>query len=115
MAEFNDREPQLKPFGESWQDLTKLFAVRKSTGDDVPAIKKALAFFRRASDNSSADALYKIGEAYSKGQGMPKDPAQAVLWWRDAAARGHAQAMMMLSVVHTIGVGVPKDLALAKM
>jgi hypothetical protein len=50
---------------------------------------------------------------YAKGQGVPKDYAQAIDWWRKSATQGNADAQFKLGVVYTTGQGVAKDPVLA--
>ena len=42
--------------------------------------------------NGNADAQYKLGLAYEKGEGVEKDTSQAVSWFDLAAKQGHAEA-----------------------
>jgi len=54
-------------------------------------------------------AQNNIGLMFLRGQGVPKDEAQAVAWFRPAAARGYATAQYNLAVMHLRGLGVPRD------
>lgn len=53
--------------------------------------------------------------AYDEGQGVPKDEAQAVVWYRRAAEQGHASAQFSLGLMYAEGRGVAKDLVQAFM
>lgn len=44
----------------------------------------------KAAKKGDADAQYRIGSCYSKGDGIEKDEKKAVNWWRKAAEQGHA-------------------------
>jgi TPR repeat protein len=46
---------------------------------------------------------------YAKGEGVPKDDAEAVKWYRKAAEQGLAEAQYNLGVMYDEGEGVPKD------
>ena len=46
---------------------------------------------------------------YDKGQGVPRDDAQAVKWYRLAADQGVAKAQTNLGVKYANGRGVPQD------
>jgi TPR repeat protein len=46
---------------------------------------------------------------YEKGQGVPKDDAEAVKWYRKAAEQGNAGAQDKLGAMYADGRGVPKD------
>lgn len=102
MASFNDREPELNPFGKNWTTLQALFQRQRRRWE---------LFHRQhfLGDNASADLSFFMGDAHSRGRGLPHDPEQAFLWWRDAAKRGHVQAMITLGIILTIGCGTPKD------
>jgi TPR repeat protein len=46
---------------------------------------------------------------YEKGQGVPKDDAQAAIWYRKAADAGDGVGMMNVGVMYANGRGVPRD------
>jgi len=52
-----------------------------------------------------------LGLMYAKGQGVPRDCAQAALWLRKAAEQGDAEAQDSLGVLYGNGEGVPQDYA----
>ncbi|MBM4393779.1 MAG: sel1 repeat family protein, partial [Deltaproteobacteria bacterium] len=56
-----------------------------------------------------ATAQYNLGFMYAKGEGVPKDDAEAVKWYRKAADQGLADAQYNLGVMYAVGKGVPKD------
>ncbi len=61
---------------------------------------------------ASGDALaqYRLGSAYSLGEGgMERDDELAVYWWRKAAAQGSALAQNELGTAYAEGAGVEKD------
>ncbi|MBK7688414.1 MAG: sel1 repeat family protein [Elusimicrobia bacterium] len=102
MTNFDDPQPELKPFGKTWPTLRVLFRHQRNRRD----------LFQRQNllgDNGSADLSFFMGNAHSRGRGAPRDPEQAFLWWRDAAERGHVQAMIALGTSLIIGHGTPKD------
>ena len=51
--------------------------------------------------------------SYDYGRGVPKDVAQAVVWYRKAAEQGEADAENDLGLMYLKGRGVPQDLAQA--
>jgi TPR repeat protein len=67
----------------------------------------------RRAEAGDASAQNALGLRYSEGNGVAKDPAQAVTWWRKAAEQGFASAQYSLGVVYIYGEGVPKDAAQA--
>jgi hypothetical protein len=56
-------------------------------------------------------AQWLLGGAYAKGNGVPKDSAEAVKWYLKAAEQGFAMAQSDLGVMYESGEGVPKDSA----
>lgn len=60
----------------------------------------------KAGDPSSE---FAVGRAYAKGEGVPQDYAQAVLWFRKAAEQGDVKAEYALGVSYYKGLGVPQD------
>ena len=61
----------------------------------------------------NAQTQFERGKRYEKGDGVPKDIAQAVIWYRKAAEQGHAKAQFALGVRYGKGEGVPQDAAQA--
>ncbi len=56
-----------------------------------------------------ADLQCYLGFAYYKGEGVPQNHTQAVVWWRKAVEHGHGIAQYMLSIAYSKGEGVPQD------
>jgi hypothetical protein len=50
-------------------------------------------------------AQYNLGVMYNNGRGVPKDEAQAVVWYRKAAEQGYAAAQNNLGVMYSAGLG----------
>jgi hypothetical protein len=57
--------------------------------------------------------MYILGLAYLGGQGVPRDPAEAVTWFRKAGDSGCANAMITLGRLYGEGKVVRQDLAQA--
>ena len=57
----------------------------------------------------NAQTQFERGKRYEKGDGVPKDIAQAVIWYRKAAEQGYAKAQNNLAVLYAMGQGVPQD------
>jgi hypothetical protein len=62
-----------------------------------------------------ANEQYRLGEAYSEGQGVPQSDAEAAKWWLKAAEQGHAAAQHCLALAYINGEGVQCDLIRAYM
>lgn len=56
-----------------------------------------------AARSGSADAQYRLGQAYLTGRGAPSHPTVAVKWLGLAAVQGHAQACHTLSLIYLSG------------
>ena len=63
----------------------------------------------RLAEQGDVDAQFSLGEMSKKGQGVPRDDAEALKWYRRAAAQGHADAQNNLGIIYTLGKGVPVD------
>jgi TPR repeat protein len=68
-----------------------------------------------AADQGTAIAQHNLGVKYSKGEGVPKDYAEAVRWYRKAADQGNAGAQHNLGLMYYNGQGVPQDYVRAHM
>ena len=74
-------------------------------GDHVGALK----IYQALAADGLATAKFNLGVMYDFGQGVAKDPAQAVRWYRAAAAQGHGGAQFNLGGMYFDGVGVAQD------
>lgn len=59
----------------------------------------------KEAEGGSAAAARLLGTMYEKGQGVTKDPAQAVAWYRKASAAGDFEAKFLLSTLVEVGRG----------
>ena len=59
-------------------------------------------------------AQYNLGCCYANGDGVAKDPQQAVYWYRESAEQGYASAQYNLGVCYEYGNGVDEDLKQAE-
>jgi uncharacterized protein len=73
--------------------------------DAVEAVK----WYRKAAEQGHADAQYKLGLCYAKGDGVPVDAVEAVNWFRKAAEQGSFWGQCGLGWCYGIGNGTPKD------
>lgn len=62
----------------------------------------------------NAEELYQKGEQYAKGQGVPKDEAEAIEWYRKAAAQGNTEAQNRLRQIEEAGREAAKKVEPAK-
>jgi TPR repeat protein len=77
----------------------------------------AVCWFRKVATQGGSglwgdvNAQFNLGYAYSTGEGVPQDYAEAVSWTRQAADQGEARAQYNLGVLYGAGEGVPQDYA----
>ena len=65
-----------------------------------------------AAENNTAWAYlaqFYLGSMYLKGQGVPQDYAEAVMWFHKAAEQGHHNSQYNLGVAYYEGKGVRQD------
>src|SRR5882724_4093025 len=55
------------------------------------------------------EAQFSLGWCYCNGYGVPKDRAEAAIWFRKAAEQGNAKAQFYLGICYSSGDGVSKD------
>jgi TPR repeat protein len=68
--------------------------------------------YRVTAEQGDADAQYKLGNCYYKGDGgVSKDYTEAAKWYRKAAEQGYADAQFWLGRCYHMGEGIPKDYA----
>ena len=56
-----------------------------------------------------AEAQLNLALMHARGDGMPRDPAQALLWCERAARQGHPAAQDQLGVMLLSGEARPRD------
>ena len=71
-------------FAGPWEDGMAAY----NRGDYVPAIR----LFRPLAEQGNAKAQNVLGVMFRKGEGVPKNPVRAHIWFSFAAARGDATA-----------------------
>ncbi len=62
-----------------------------------------IAALRDAAAGGDADSQYALALRYLRGEGLPRDPRQALVWFRRAAAQGHAAAQRQIGNAHARG------------
>lgn len=93
--------------------------ARRGTGaranapkESMPKPKETAKGRSREADSAPADAgLDELREAraYEKGEGVPRDDAEAVRHYEAAAALNNSEAAFNLGFRHARGLGVPQD------
>ncbi len=77
---------------------------------DYVAARTAWAPLATAGD---AAAQYYLGHLYAKGEGVARDPGQALRWFRAAAEQGEPYGQFALGYVYEHGLGAAADLGAA--
>jgi TPR repeat protein len=78
-------------FAGPWEDGMAAY----NRGDYVPASR----VFRTLAEQGNAKAQNVLGVMFRKGEGVPKNPARAHMWFSFAAKRGEASARAELREV----------------
>jgi TPR repeat protein len=68
-----------------------------------------VATLRRFAEQGNAAVMHRLGHMYARGQGVPRDAAEAVRWYRQAASAGNAASMTELAMMLFEGRGAPAD------
>jgi TPR repeat protein len=71
-------------FAGPWEDGMAAY----NRGDYVPAVR----VFRTLAEQGNAKAQNVLGVMFRKGEGVPKNPVRAHMWFSFAAKRGEADA-----------------------
>ena len=64
---------------------------------------------RALAEQGDAEAQYKLGVRYDRGQGVAQDYQEALHWYRLAAAQGYSAAQYNLCSMSDTGQGLPQD------
>ena len=84
---------------EGWYDTyiyDKLGRAHKVKAGFVPSYVHAIMWWQRAAGQGYADAQYKIGNMYYRGEEVEQSYSEAMYWWRKAAKQGHTDAQKKL-------------------
>jgi TPR repeat protein len=90
--------------------------VRADSAQLDPQLQAAtFAEIRAGAEQGIAEAQFRLGRMYAKGEGISQDFVQAVAWFHKAAGQGYAKAQNGLGVMYAIGQGVPQNYTQAVM
>ena len=67
----------------------------------IKLLKKAFKAYRKAADQGSRDAAFRVGECYRDGTGVEKDSTSALEWLQKAAKQGSPDAQLALLQKYT--------------
>ena len=94
---------------KDYAEAAKWYRKAAEDGEEIRQYDKQGGFKGPRREPGNTTAQVNLGVMYAKGQGVPKDEAEAVKWWRKAAEQGESQAQVNLGVMYFNGQGVPKD------
>lgn len=70
---------------------------------------EAARLFKGPANDGNHAAQFALGLLHEFGQGVPKNPQKAALWYAKAAAQGLPDALYRLGLLYSKGVGVPAN------
>jgi TPR repeat protein len=76
--------------------------------------KSAFDLYRKAADQNYAAGIHGVGLMYAKGEGTPRDPAEALKWYRRAADMDFLPSVEAIAWAYLVGdLGLAPDKAAA--
>ena len=84
-------------------------AVVQLAAQQTKADQRPLKEVRAKAEAGDAQSEVELGVRYDDGEGVAKDPAEAVKWFRKAAEQNYATAQFDLGCCYLEGKGVPKN------
>lgn len=87
-------------------DAELLRAAKLHKAGDTPA---AVAIWRSQAQAGNVDAAYNLAVIHQYGDGVAKDPAEALKWYRLAAERGDKISQFQIGLMYQNGEGVPAN------
>ncbi len=80
-----------------------------SAGSGPAVSKEQIDKYLQKAGDGDVDAQYNLGIIYYHGEGIPKDFAQAMIWFQKAAEQDDADAQYNLGFMYGRGEGVKKS------
>jgi len=85
-------------------------AVVQLAAQQTKTDQRPLKEVRAKAEAGDAESQVELGRRYDKGEGVAKDPAEAVKWYRKAAEQNDAEGQLYLGLSYLKGEGVAEDL-----
>ncbi|MEW5735046.1 MAG: tetratricopeptide repeat protein [Thermodesulfobacteriota bacterium] len=73
------------------------------------AYSQALAGYKARAARGDSSSMRNLGLMYLNGQGVPRNPREALRWFVKAADAGDSDSMLILGEMHVNGVGTPRN------
>ncbi|MCM5555938.1 tetratricopeptide repeat protein, partial [Pleomorphomonas sp. NRK KF1] len=101
-------------FGQESAEPSAKFDVKAAaevikTSPDSPDAKAALQQLEQAAEGGDPDALYQLGDLYTRGGAVPVNGQKAIDFLQRAADEGHTWAYIRLGELYRDGTVVPAD------
>ncbi len=81
----------------------------------VRSKEHAARLYREACDGGLLDGCIKLGEAYQRGEGVPRHLIRAAKLFRFSCDSGSLQGCTKLAEAYALGLGVPQESALSRV
>jgi dienelactone hydrolase len=105
-------EPKASESIQLEEDLLLAESFEFGDGVDVDG-KRAFHYYRRAADNGSAQAMYRLAGYYEDGEVVAEDHDQAIKWLKRASESGLWEATLDLGMLYQKGALVQQNPHLA--
>ena len=79
--------------------------------EDLAKSKELVRYYQKVAEKGDAEAQTKLGECYEYGDGVEKNPHEALKWYLQAAAQGEVKAQYNIGRLYFRGEGVEQDFA----
>src|SRR5213082_2323998 len=89
--------------------LASSVAVVQLAAQQTKAGQKPIEEVKAKAEAGDAESQVELGRRYDEGEGVAKDPVEAVKWVRKAAEQKLAMAQYNLGLCYYKGEGVAKD------
>ncbi len=92
-------------------DIDSMIELGKVYGSDgnPETIGRVVAYYTRAAQAGSAQAMRELAALHMQGNGMKRDPVRAIEWYKKAAEQGDNKAMVELAQAYAAGLGVKES------
>ncbi|EPC01898.1 hypothetical protein L861_19800 [Litchfieldella anticariensis FP35 = DSM 16096] len=82
-------------------------------GDNPRLLGSEMIKIKEDAELGCPESQYEIGTRYAKGEGVDKNPREALIWFKRAADKGHVKAQFEVGVMFAHGYGTIKKPAVA--
>lgn len=71
--------------------------------DQAEMNEEAVVYYRKAAEQGHADGEFGLGNMYASGEGVKRDPAEALKWLTRAAEKNHVRATAAVAQAYISG------------